>query len=172
MASQCRERPKSALYLRLKKRKVFKIVKGALHAFLNSSLLQNMKKGGPFGAIQKFSKKSQCRKKLKGDRLNHRFDSRGRQLFSKYLDFYNRGIFSWRIRRTILFVTFFPFFQCPAARKRFFGNFFLTPSEGFWTLLDSVKPISAYCFNCWILAIRFSQAFFSVFLIDFVKSKT
>ena len=40
-----RERLKSALYLRLKKRKVFKIVKGGtISAFRKSSLLQNIKK--------------------------------------------------------------------------------------------------------------------------------
>ena len=39
-----RERLKSALYLRLKKRKVFKPVKGGtLRAFWKSSLLQNIK---------------------------------------------------------------------------------------------------------------------------------
>ena len=39
------ERLKSALYVRLKNRKVFEIVKGgALWDFLKSSLLQNIKK--------------------------------------------------------------------------------------------------------------------------------
>ena len=54
-----RERLKSALYLRLKKRKIFEIVnEGTLSNFRKSSLLQNIEKleGRPFGDI-KFSKK-------------------------------------------------------------------------------------------------------------------
>ena len=51
---------KSALYLRLKKRKVFKIVKGALRAFRNSSLLKKYEKneGGHFGAVQNIRQKT------------------------------------------------------------------------------------------------------------------
>ena len=58
------ERPKSALYLRLKKRKVFKIVKRAnLWAFLNSSLLRNMKKneGVPLALLKNFRKNQKMR---------------------------------------------------------------------------------------------------------------
>ena len=80
-----RERLKLALYLRLKKRKVFKIVKGGtLSTFWKSSLLQNiwknwkrdplesLKKSKHF--LKKFSKnekfeESQCRKTRKGDLL-------------------------------------------------------------------------------------------------------
>ena len=52
-----RERLKPALYLRLKKRKVFKIG-GTIWAFWKSSLLQKIKKidGGHFGHIKKFRK--------------------------------------------------------------------------------------------------------------------
>ena len=53
-----RELPKSVLNLRLKKRKVFKIVKeGIPWDFLAAILLQNIETNevGPFGAIQKIS---------------------------------------------------------------------------------------------------------------------
>ena len=71
-----RERLKSALYLRLKKRKVFKIVKGGtLSTFRKSSSLQNIKKlkGGPlktFKKIENFLKQSHSAGKVKrGDPL-------------------------------------------------------------------------------------------------------
>ena len=63
-----RERLKSALYLRLKKRKVFKIVKmETLWAFWNFSLLQiilKKLKGDPLETKNISKKVAQCRKKL------------------------------------------------------------------------------------------------------------
>ena len=56
-----RQRHKSALYLRLKKRKVLKFVKsGTPREFLKSSLLQNITtiEGGPFGDKRKLRKNS------------------------------------------------------------------------------------------------------------------
>ena len=65
-----RERPKLALYLRLKKREVFKILKRwTFWAFRNSSLFQSMKKGSPletlkiFPVTKKFEKMSHSAEK-------------------------------------------------------------------------------------------------------------
>ena len=65
-----RERLKSALYLRLKRRKVFKIVKGGPFTLFQIKFVakyQKKLKGGPFGDKKIRKKVAQCRKNSKGD---------------------------------------------------------------------------------------------------------
>ena len=61
-----RERLKSALYLRFKNRKVFKIVKGGPSGFLKVQFAAKYQKieGGPFGDEKYSEKIAQCRKKV------------------------------------------------------------------------------------------------------------
>ena len=64
----------SALYLRLKKRKIFKIVKGAFGLLLKPSFLQNIKKseGRFLWRQKKFEKSRKMPEKINGGTLQSR----------------------------------------------------------------------------------------------------